>query len=116
MKYKKLIIASICALTIISCESNTYEEISQTNEIINPTYIAHVKPIITENCISCHSTAGGQRPYLESNDEVKDAILNFGLINQIEAPSGLGMPLRGRMPQTKIDIIKLWSDNGYINQ
>jgi hypothetical protein len=116
MKYTKIILGVLGFITLVSCDSNTYSDISGTTVIANPTYVATVKPIINENCISCHSAAGGQAPYLESIDQVKTAIENNGLISQIEAPSGFGMPLNGRMPQAKIDMIKSWAANGYINQ
>lgn len=115
MKYKKLLLAGVCVFFVVSCESSTYSEVSSEAEIANPTYLANVKPIIFENCLSCHSAGGGQAPYLETKDQLKDAIVNFGLLNQINAPSGLGMPLSGRMPQSKIDVIVRWSASNFTN-
>lgn len=116
MKYKKIFLGVLGCITMVSCDSNTYLDISETTAITNPTYLANIKPIIKENCISCHSAAGGQAPYLENIDQLKSAIENNSLVSRIEAPSGFGMPLSGRMPQSKIDLVKLWISNGYINQ
>jgi predicted CXXCH cytochrome family protein len=116
MKYKKIFLGVVGCIVLASCESNTYSDISDPTVITNPTYLATIKPIIKENCLSCHSAAGGQAPYLETIDQLKSAIENNGLLSRIEAPSGFGMPLSGRMPQSKIDVIKLWSMNGYVNQ
>jgi predicted CXXCH cytochrome family protein len=116
MKYKKIFLGVLGFITMVSCDSNTYLDISDTNVITNPTYVATIKPIIKENCNSCHSSAGGQAPYLEDTDQLKNAIENNGLISRIEAPSGFGMPLSGRMTQAKIDLVKLWVANGYINK
>lgn len=113
---KKIIICLVVMIGLIaaSCESNTYEEISVKME--NPTYVANVKPIITENCISCHASGSGQTPYLETYDEIKDAIVNGNLIQKIEAPSGQGMPISERMSQANIDIINGWVNGGFVNQ
>lgn len=101
-------------VVLFSCESNTYDEISVKVE--HPTYVANVKPILAANCTSCHSADGGQAPYLETYDEVKDAIVNGVLIQEIEAPSGQGMPTDARMPQANIDVINNWVSGGFINQ
>lgn len=107
-----LLIAAV-ALVAVSCESRTYEEVSAT--VTDPTYTANVKPIMTGNCTSCHSTDGGQEPYLETYDQVRNAVLENGLLDEISAPSGDGMPEAGRMPQNKIDIVTTWADNGFPN-
>ena len=49
---------------VISCESNTYEQISGV--VTNPTYQAKVKGIMANNCTSCHNPTYDQSPYLES--------------------------------------------------
>jgi hypothetical protein len=116
MKYKVILLVVFDLFLLVSCDSNTYLDISGADVITNPTYVATIKPIIKENCLSCHSVSGGQAPYLENSTQLKNAIENNGLIARIEAPSGFGMPLGGRMPQSKIDLIKLWVINGYINQ
>ena len=49
-------------------------------------------------------------------DEVKEASVHGTLIQRIQAPSGQGMPARGRLPQEKIDLINLWVSKGFVNQ
>ncbi|MFM9824566.1 hypothetical protein [Flavobacterium sp.] len=113
---KKIILVVLLALIIVlgsvfnSCESSTYQEISQV--VANPTYTKDVEPIIRSTCTGCH---GSQFPSLESYAEVKDAIENGDLICRIEGKSCEVMPKSGRMPQTTIDLIKLWAFQGYIN-
>lgn len=114
MKKIKISLMLLTTAAVVSCESNTYQEVSI--ETTNPTYIANIKPIMTSNCTSCHSIDGGQTPYLETYDQVKDAVINGALIQEIEAPSGQGMPEIGRMSQPKIDMINYWVSNGFINQ
>ena len=104
----------ISLMVIISCESNTYSELELLSE--NPTYVANIKPLITENCISCHAN-GQQYPNLETYAEVKDACLNGNVICRIDTQScGSVMPQSGKMPQSKINSIKLWISQGCLNQ
>lgn len=104
----------ISLMGIISCESNTYSEVELLSE--NPTYVANIKPLIIENCISCHAN-DQQYPNLETYAEVKDACQNGNVICRIDTQScGSVMPQSGKMPQSKINSIKLWITQGCINQ
>lgn len=97
-----------------SCDSATYDEIS--GEVANPTYTSNVKPIIMNNCLSCHSEAGGQYPTMETYVQVREATENGDVICRIDDQScGSVMPQSGRMPQTTINTIKKWAANGYPN-
>jgi hypothetical protein len=101
-------------LILNSCESKTYEEISDSSK--SPTYTKNIGPIIASNCVRCHAN-GDQYPNLENYTEVKEAITGGNLICRIDDQScgGAVMPQSGRMPQTTIDLIKLWAFQGYIN-
>lgn len=112
-----LVVAVIAILSFDSCESNTYSEIAT---VTNPTYQANIKAVFNSNCTSCHSPNGtDESPYLTTYAEVKDAIENGVVICRIDNPSDCFssdyMPQSGRMPQTTIDMIKLWQANGFIN-
>ncbi|MDI1256284.1 MAG: hypothetical protein PSV16_09285 [Flavobacterium sp.] len=113
MKIIKPLMIVLAIALAVSCQSNTYEEVSVITT--NPTYMANVKPIMNANCTSCHSIDGGQEPYLETYDQVKNAVQNNGLLDEIAAPSGQGMPELARMPQSKIDAINTWTNNGFPN-
>ncbi|MFL9845020.1 cytochrome c [Flavobacterium rhizosphaerae] len=112
---KKYIVLIILA-TLYSCDSHTYDDISEpieTGEII--TYVADVKPIIDGNCISCHS-AGGTASFrpLTTYAEVTGAIQNAGLLQRIQLANGEPglMPQTGRMPQTTINVVLEWVNGG----
>ncbi len=114
---KKIILVVLLALIIVlgsvfnSCESNTYQEISQV--VANPTYTKDVEPIIRSTCSSCH---GSNFPSLQNYAEVKEATDTGNLICRIDDQScGAVMPQQGRMPQAIIDMIKLWRDQGFVN-
>jgi len=106
----------VLGLTLTSCESNTYEDVTDIDVASNLTYQANVKPIITTNCLNCHSS-NIQYPNLETYEEVKEVTQNGNLLCRIDDQScGSVMPQGGRLPQVQIDIIKLWATNGFINQ
>lgn len=113
MKTIKIALITLTFGVLASCESNTYSEISTVNT--NPTYAVDIAPIMTANCTSCHSVAGAQEPFLENYDQVKSAVENNGLISQIAAPTGSGMPENQRLPQAKIDAVTTWVANGFLN-
>ena len=97
----------------VSCESNTYGDISN---VANPTYNANIGPIVKASCSGCHS-GGSQNPNLTNYAEVKDATLNGNLMCRIDQSQACGrvMPQSGSMPQTTIDMFKLWQNQGYTN-
>jgi hypothetical protein len=114
MKKIQLFLMAICGVFLASCESNTYNEISAQTSA--PTYVANVKPIVTNNCISCHF-GNNQFPNLETYAGVKNACLNNNLVCRIESENcGERMPQGGKLPQTDIDLIKLWVANGFTEQ
>lgn len=109
----KIFIAIVGAAIFASCESNTYSEIAVVAAA--PTYTANVQPVMASDCTSCHSTDGGQEPFLETYDEVKSAVQNNNLLGEIAAPAGQGMPESQRLSQNKIDAITNWAANGFPN-
>jgi hypothetical protein len=114
MKKIKILLILLCGLSIISCESNTYNEISAVT--VNPTYEANIEHIIHHNCLSCHYGAN-QYPNLETYDGVKNACTNANLVCRIESENcGERMPLGGTLPQSDIDLIKLWVANGFVEK
>jgi hypothetical protein len=113
MKTVKIIFSLMIALSVgFSCDSSTYDEVS--GEVSNPMYVSNIKPIIANNCLSCHSAAGAQYPTMETYMQVREATENGAVICRIDDQScGAVMPQSGRMPQATINIIKKWAANGY---
>ncbi|TRX41301.1 hypothetical protein [Flavobacterium restrictum] len=113
MKKINVILLFVSALCFVSCDSVTYDQISEVNT--NPTYAANVGPVFHSNCSGCHNS-GGQYPSLANYTEVKDAVENGNVICRIDTQTcGSVMPTSGRMNQGTIDMIKLWATNGYPN-
>lgn len=114
MKKVIILLVLISGMLIVSCESNTTQEIQGV--VTNPTYNANVAAVFTAKCIGCHS-AGAQYPDLDTYANVKDAIQNGTVICRIDdlACGGDVMPTDGKMDQNIIDMIKLWRDQGFVN-
>ena len=105
-------------LTLMGCTNDSTDDLSA--EMLSPettvTYSQHVKTIIESNCISCHGNIPSAPMSLTTYGEVRDAILNRGLIDRISRSNGQSglMPQGGtRMPQTNIDIIIKWQADGF---
>jgi len=114
MKKTNIILMILASTFIISCESNTYNDIAVIST--NPTYTKNIAPVVKANCISCHA-GGSQYPNLETYDEVKDATQNGELICRIDQSQACGkvMPQSGSMPKTTIDMFLLWKQQGCLN-
>ncbi|MGQ7946017.1 hypothetical protein [Flavobacterium sp. WC2509] len=85
------------------------------------TYNQNVKPIIDNNCVVCHAAVpkNGAPMSLVTYEQVKQAVLNRGLLTRISLENGNGslMPSGGpRMPQATIDIIIKWEKEGLLEQ
>lgn len=114
MKNIKIVALILSTVFMVSCTSNTYQEISVP--VTNPTYTANIEPVIKAKCTGCHS-GGAQFPDLTSYSYVKDATQNGALICRIDQTKACGsvMPQGGAMSRNTIDMIILWQQQGCIN-
>ena len=115
---KKIYVVVFIGSLLFSCSSNTYAELEEKvilEELV--TYNSHVKNIIQNNCVSCHSVGNvaGFRPFT-SYVLVKDAVLNIDLLDRIQKQNGEPgqMPQTGRMAQNQINIILQWLEDGLL--
>ncbi len=121
MKLRFPFLLAVLAL-LASCSSNTLDDVVElVDEDPGPELITYedVKQVFNNNCTQCHSNPpqnGAPMP-LVSFINVENAVLNRGLLDRIsraEGESGL-MPLGGpRLPQTTIDLINQWEDDGLL--
>lgn len=104
-------------ITFNSCTSDSISDLEGINET-NVTYSTTVKSIIENNCIQCHASTpvNGAPMSLITYENVKDAVLNRGLLDRISRAEGTpgAMPFGGpRLPQTSIDAINNWANNNF---
>lgn len=104
-------------VALSSCSENSTDDLVNVTQPVTVTYSNSIKTIIDNNCISCHNlppVAGAPMPLL-TYENVKDALLNRGLLDRISRDQGASgmMPLGGsRLPQSSIDIFVLWQIQG----
>ncbi|UOU99818.1 hypothetical protein MUU74_07665 [Chryseobacterium daecheongense] len=113
---KKILFISSLAVTLVACESRTYEEISDNKPIVEKvTYNKDVKPIVEANCIVCHSAGGAAsfQPWTSYN-QVKTHIDN--ILDRIQRPNGdpAKMPQGGALSQTQINTFIKWKADGLV--
>ncbi|MEB8328668.1 c-type cytochrome [Flavobacteriaceae bacterium KMM 6897] len=105
-------ILPLASILVFSCSSDSEEDLNPTEkEVIENdiTYTADIKPIITNNCISCHGVppTNGAPFSLTTFSEVSSRA------NNIFTRTNNGtMPPTGKLPQTNIDLISAWIDGG----
>ncbi len=113
---KKTVIYSVILLLVLSsCEYNVENEEVQVvdNECSTEvSYSSTIRPLITTNCMPCHSGDGSEpfAPDLTTYTLVKNLDV---LIKQ--ATQSRRMPRNGTLTDNEIAAIKCWVDNGSLN-
>lgn len=108
------------AALFMSCTNDNSTTLMDTTPMIGlTTYNQNVKSIIDNNCIVCHASTprNGASTSLVTYNQVKDAVINGGLVNRISLENGSSslMPKGGpRLPQATIDIILKWQQDGLL--
>ena len=110
MKNLKIVLLAISGLFLVSCESATTQDISAV--VTDPTYNAHIAPVMSAKCISCHA-GGDEYPKLETYAEVKEATQNGSLLCRLDASCGRIMPKEGALPTATITMINNWATNNF---
>jgi hypothetical protein len=117
---KHLIILGLLAAFVSACYYDNAEDLYQNYpkncDVSAVSYSIDVRPIIDQNCVSCH---GGVAPQagldLTTYDKVKANTANIR--DRINRPisDALVMPQGGPMPQCSIDKVTAWIDAGALN-
>jgi hypothetical protein len=115
----KLMISLIFAIAVAySCvyqnEKDLYPEFDTTCDTTNITFSSSVKPVLQENCLSCHgnntaSSLGGNIK-LEDYQDVKLRADDGSLLGTISHESGYSPVPRGasKLDDCKILIVTIW--------
>ncbi|MEO8235206.1 MAG: cytochrome c [Flavobacterium sp.] len=120
MNIKHFFIIAFLAI-LSSCTNDSTSDITiPTNDSLTIKYSTDIASIINSNCLSCHTSppTNGAPMQLTTYDDVKNAILNRGLIDRISRTQGaVGMMPNGgtRLPQATIDKIIKWQTDGFVN-
>ena len=111
MKNLNIVLLAICGLFLVSCESTTIQDISVV--VTNPTYTAHIAPVMSAKCTSCHGQARNQYPNLETYAAVKEATQNGDLLCRLDASCGNIMPQEGALPTATVTMINNWANTNF---
>lgn len=111
----------IFSVLLFGCSTNTLDDLVDVVQIEEEELITFqdVAPTFSNNCTQCHSNPpqnGAPMP-LVSFENVREAVLNRGLIDRISRTEGApGLMPRGgpRLPQTRIDLISRWNTDGLL--
>ncbi len=119
MRLVRKLAAFAFLLVLTGCANDSADDLlpppTPQGQII--TYNKDVEPIISRNCLSCHSNPprNGAPIPLTSYEFVKAAVQDHGLLDRISRPQGAEgmMPFGGtRLPESTINIIVLWQQQG----
>lgn len=108
----------IIPFAFIGCTNDSTADLIDGSVAGEITYTNTVKSIIDNNCLSCHTLPpqNGAPMSLTTYADVRNAVLNRGLLNRISRDQGApGMMPNGgiRLPQATIDKISNWAENGF---
>ena len=126
MKTPKLLILMLLALCIFACANDSEDDFVNVEDIDNPddgeetpeeslvNYDDDIAPIMTAACIACHASppTNGAPFSLVNFSQVNQRA--SGIFNRMNLSSGApgAMPPSGRLPQSTIDLIQQWIDDG----
>jgi len=118
--FSKAITLTFFLAVLTSCSNNTIDDVMEPEEEApEVTTFQDVKFVFDNVCQQCHSNPpqnGAPMP-LVTFENVRDAVISRGLLDRIsrnEGESGL-MPLGGpRLPQTTINLIVSWEEDGLL--
>ncbi|WP_163400198.1 hypothetical protein [Flavobacterium fluviatile] len=122
MNLKNLFIVLLFASVLVSCTDDNPDTLSDVVPVTGlATYNQNVKSIIDNNCVVCHAATpvNGAPMSLVTYDQVKNAVLNRGLLTRISLENGDSslMPRGGpRLPQATIDVVKKWNEDGLLEK
>ena len=117
MKFKNLISVFLTSAIIISCSSNN-DEPMEPDSLMKITYEAHIRDIITGNCIACHDNppSSGAPMSLNGYEFVKNAVQTRGLLDRINSTTNPMPPKNGPLTKEERDLIQKWVDDGLLEK
>lgn len=118
MILKKTLLFASLALVFAGCTNDSTNDLTEVIPVEEIITFSRVKTIMQANCNSCHGTnpTGGVPISLVTYDDVKTAVLENDLIGRMSIENGGDglMPEGGpRLPQTTIDIVIKWQEDGF---
>jgi cytochrome c553 len=117
----KVVLTVMISTCMAGCYYDVEEELYPSNGCVVPTTVSYktdVSPIITNNCLSCHSTQSKQGGIdLEGHTQLKKYASNGGLLGTIKHTSGFSKMPQGASKLSDCNIAKIekWVNAGSLN-
>ncbi|MGE5421208.1 MAG: hypothetical protein ACM3UT_13545 [Chloroflexota bacterium] len=108
-----ILISLLMATCYYDSEEDLYPSLAGPCDTLNVAFGASIKPVLRNNCLSCHSNANssfGGGVKLESLADVKAN--SSRIIPAINHTGHLPMPPAGKLSQCSIDLFTIWIRNG----
>jgi hypothetical protein len=125
MKQGIILLSTILIILLLSTcyydsEEYLFPQVNNQCDTTSFTFSTDVKPILENNCYSCHSNSSaslGGGIKLEDYADVKVQASNGHLMGSIEHSSGFSPMPQGtaKLDDCKITIIRKWIDAGMLN-
>lgn len=116
MKQFSISLLLVLVFFVFSCSNDSENDLVEQQNFDTITYSNTVKNIINNNCVGCHSDPPQNgAPFPLSNfNQVFSRADNGQLLRSIQRQTGepRAMPPSGRMPQSTIDFIEQWIEDG----
>jgi len=111
-----LFVASL-SMIFVSCyydnEEDLYPRLTGPCDTLNVTFGSKIHPILSDNCLSCHSRANSQFGGGISLEALADVRARSGAILPAISHTGpIPMPPTGKLSQCSIDQFAIWIRNG----
>jgi len=112
---RKLFTLLLISATFYNCSSDSTDDLTAPPPA-TITYNQNIKAIMNTSCATsgCHNAAGNSgNLILENFTQVRNAFLNRNALGRMESTSN-PMPPNGNLPNTSIQMINNWRDQGYL--
>lgn len=117
---RKLVIVILFSHLLLACTNDSESDLIEIEEEVSISYETHIQQIFANNCTGCHNDppVNGAPFALNTYERVKNAVENGNVLTAIKRQTGASaaMPPSGRLPQTTIDVIEQWADEGFLRQ
>lgn len=113
MKITKYIsIVILLVVLALSCTTSEIPEIAPIDKKV--TYKADIKPIMSNNCLTCHGSVNPANGLtLETYEQVKTSSVSGTLLQRINDAAN-PMPQSGLLSADKRALIAKWAEDGYL--
>jgi len=114
MRQKNMYLFMAIAFVFVSCTYDDENDLIPRDDTKLITYEADIKPIMQSSCIGCHANPprNGAPFSLVDFSQVRDR--SGAILNAISRQTGSAraMPPSGRLPQSTIDLVDQWIQDG----